>query len=107
MKLKTGTEEAYTEMVNLNQDSYGKGTVDFSKRWAELMEEHLEEAKEIDKPTVDALCTTADTEGITGFMYDCARNILYKYWQYGNELKELLGTKSCCMFTLAAKEETK
>jgi len=105
MKLKLGTEEAYAEMLKINSDGYAKGIIDFTKRWAELMEKHLEETKEIDKPTTEKLSVTADTEGITGFMYDCAKSILYKYWEYGEDLKELLGTKSCCIFTIEIEEK--
>ena len=30
----------------------------------------------------------ADIEGITGFMYGCATNILSQVWKHGDELRE-------------------
>jgi|LGVE01.1.fsa_nt_gb hypothetical protein len=97
MKIKNGMIEEYNNYVELNStDGYSKGVIDFAVRWAELMEKE----KELNAKLVDKLSSQADTEGITGFMYDCARSALYHFWEYGNNLKELLGTKSCCMFTI-------
>lgn len=69
-----------------NQDIYGKGVVQFAKRWAELMENDLANGKqvhEIAKKREDE----ADIEGITGFMYGAAVSILSQVWRYGEELK--------------------
>lgn len=97
MKIKNTMIKRYNKHVELNStDGYSKGVVDFAVRWANLMEKEKELTKEI----VDKLSNEADTEGITGYMYDCARGSLYHFWYYGEELKELLGTKSCCMFTI-------
>ena len=97
MKLKDGMIDDYNSYVELNsQDGYSKGVIDFAVRWANLMEKE----KELTNELVDKLSSQADTEGITGFMYDGARGSLYHFWKYGDELKELLGTKSCCIFTL-------
>jgi len=102
MKIKDGMIDEYNNYVELNsKDGYSKGVIDFAVRWANLMEKE----KEITKEIAEALSTTADTEGITGFMYDCARGMLYRFWEYGDNLKDLLGTKSCCMFTITNKGE--
>ena len=29
----------------------------------------------------------ADTEGIRGYMYGCAVDVLFRYWKYGEELR--------------------
>lgn len=38
----------------------------------------------------EKLSNKADTEGITGFMYGCAVNILSHYWKYGEYLSEVI-----------------
>ena len=97
MKVKDGMNEEYNKYVKLNsEDDYSKGVIDFTVRWAELMEQE----KELDKDLVDKLSSEADIDGITGFMYDGARAGLYHFWEYGDKLKDLLGNKSCCMFTI-------
>lgn len=36
----------------------------------------------------DSTSREADTEGITGFMYGCAVNVLSQLWEYGEELRK-------------------
>lgn len=94
MKIKEDKKEIYQEGLDKNQDSYGKCIYDYLKRWADLMEAKIEEEKDnlsaqevIDKYH-DELSREADTEGITGFMYGCAVNVLSGVWIYGEELRK-------------------
>lgn len=88
MKLKPGTEEDYKKYVEVNSnDPYGKGIVDFTEAWAVLMEQRIaagEKIADIAKPT----SRTADTDGITGFMYGCAVRALAHFWEHGEELRQ-------------------
>lgn len=91
MKIRPGMEEKYQEGIKNNQDAYGRAVYDFAKRWAELMEKDIDACG---APTAAAIanfenrCRQADTEGITGFMYGCAVNILSQCWEYGEILRK-------------------
>lgn len=69
-----------------NQDFYGKGVVDFCERWAELMEKQITSGKKLTEVS-DATEKEADADGITGFMYGCAIDVLSQTWVYGEDLK--------------------
>lgn len=84
MKLKD--EAGWKKCVENNSDPYGKAAVDYTRRWAELMEKRIangEKLEDIAKETSHE----ADTEGITGFMYGCAVSILSHAWEHGEELR--------------------
>ena len=86
IQIKPGLEADYKAYVEKNQDFYGKGVVDYGKDWALLMEEQIvvgSTVAEIAKETSH----TADTQGITGFMYGCAVSALAHYWVHGEELR--------------------
>jgi len=86
MKLKPGTESDYADYKANNQDPYGKGVVDFSETWANLMEQELASGKKIADIAKDT-SHKADTDGITGFMYGCAVSGLAHFWEHGEELR--------------------
>ena len=97
MIIKEGMNEEYNKYKKTNStDPYSNRVVTYGEDWANLMEQE----KELDKELVDRLSSQADTDGITGFMYDGARAALYHFWKYGDELKDLLGNKSSCIFTI-------
>ena len=88
MKIKLGQEEAYKETIEINsKDSYSKATIDFMVRWADLMEEEINKGYGVSKVAED-LARKADTEGISGFMYGCAVNLLSQLWEYGEDLRK-------------------
>ncbi len=77
---------AWLEWMNNNTDEYGKAVVDYAKRWAELMEEKMEEGAKLEEIAQDT-SRDADTEGITGFMYGAAVVILASCWEHGEQLR--------------------
>lgn len=91
MKIIPGKEQKYKNWYDKNSDGYSRACFTYAERWAELLEEKVEEtgdAKEAIVKYADNLSCKADTEGITGFMYGCAVNILSQYWEYGEELRK-------------------
>lgn len=73
-------------------DPYGKGIITYLEKWADLMEEKLAEGHKL----VDIAQETshkANEEGITGFMYGAATNILSQVWEHGEELRVLHNAK--------------
>lgn len=94
MLLKKGMEDAWKNFIKMNsEDPYSKATVDYMVAWAELMEQEIDKIGVLSKDQVDQLSHDADTDGITGFMYDMARRFLDDYWLYGDDLTKLLGNK--------------
>lgn len=67
-------------------DGYGLACFSFAERWADLMEAAIAEGKLL-QDVAKQTSHTADTEGITGFMYGMAVSILAKTWVHGEELR--------------------
>ena len=92
MKILEGREQNYKDWLCQNTDPYGRACFTYAERWAEMLENLIESsADEPMKVIVDnayRLSHEADVEGITGFMYVCAVNVLSKCWKYGEELRK-------------------
>lgn len=88
MKFAENMEEKWNEGLANNQDLYGRAIYNYAEKWAELMETEIERLG-VEKAisSFERLSHEADTEGITGFMYGCAVNILSQVWKYGDVLK--------------------
>jgi hypothetical protein len=84
MKIKD--EAAWKKWVESNQDFYGKGIIDYAERWADLIEEELNNGKKLEDVAKET-SHRADTDGITGFMYGAAVQVLYTSWEYGDQLR--------------------
>ena len=69
-----------------NNDPYGSGVVRYAERWADAMEAEMAAGKALGD-IADATSHSADTEGVTGFMYGCAVSVLAKVWKHGEELR--------------------
>lgn len=81
------TDQAgWDKTVEVNSDPYGKAGVDFARRWAEMMEEKINNGEQL-KDIARQASHEADTEGITGFMYGCAVSVLSQVWIHGEELR--------------------
>lgn len=91
MKIKPGNESAYKEWYDKNSDDYGRACFTYAERWAEMLEKKIEESTEesakVIEENANELSHKADVEGITGFMYGCAVQILSLHWVYGEELR--------------------
>ncbi len=85
MKIKN--IEEWEKTVKANDDPYGSAAVRYAKNWANMMEEEMNEGKEL-KDIAEEASHKADTEGITGFMYGCVVNILSQCWEHGEELRK-------------------
>lgn len=87
MKILEGKEQEYQDWKNNNQDGYGRGIFRYVEAWANMMEEKINNGEHI-RDIADKTSFEADTEGITGFMYGAAVNILSQEWEYGEELRK-------------------
>ncbi len=87
MKVKTGMETEYEEYKRINaDDAYSHAVVVYGEAWANLMEARLTNG-ELVREIAKECSHTADTDGITGFMYGCAVSALAHFWEYGEELR--------------------
>lgn len=93
MKIKVGKEEEYKNWKDKNEDSYGRAIFNYLECWANLMETEIENQtdktpEQIIPECANELSSKADVEGITGFMYGAAVQILSKEWEYGEILRK-------------------
>ena len=94
MRLKPGMEEEYAKYVEMNsEDGYSKGVVDYTERWAGLLERAIgtQTISNAIEHTIRSVAKDAsheaDTDGITGFMYGCAVQALAHFWEHGETLR--------------------
>ncbi len=92
MKILAGKEKEYKDWYDKNNDAYGRACFTFAERWAEMMEKEIENSTDhplnVISENAKRLSHKADTEGITGFMYGFAVNILSQCWVYGENLRK-------------------
>jgi len=84
--MKFSNKKLWIECEIKNKDFYGSGVIRYARRWAEMMEEEIEKGKIL--TDIAKECShKSDDEGITGFMYGCAVQILSQTWIYGEDLR--------------------
>ena len=87
MQIKRNMEKEFEKCVEINShDGYSKGVIDYMIRWANMMEESISNGYKINN-IAEETSHRADTDGITGFMYGCAVDLLSQFWKYGDQLK--------------------
>ena len=82
-------EEKWNNWVKANSyPVYNQYTMKYASRWAKymqyLMNKHSKTVADIAENAFDLI----DTDGVTGFMYGCAVDILSQCWKYGEELRK-------------------
>ena len=88
MEYKDGQSEEWKKAYDINKDDpYGKECFDYAERWANQMEEKISDGSEL-KDIAESTSHSADTNGITGFMYGMAVSILSQMWTHGEELRK-------------------
>jgi hypothetical protein len=101
MRIKAGKMNDWTKTVTVNsQDGYSKACVNYAMRWAELMENAIDEAiAQVIAERADDMSHEADIDGITGFQYGAAVSMLSDMWAYGDYLRmwhnKKYGYKGC------------
>ena len=88
MKIKEGMEQEYASYRENNaRDGYFAGITRYAERWCGMMEQEMENGASVAE-AAERTNHTADTEGITGFMYGCAVQSLCQFWEHGEELRQ-------------------
>ena len=85
-------EDAWKSWVDANQDGYGRACILYAAYWASLMDAAMVPADDSDplgfcSANADRFSHEADVEGITGFMYGCAVQMLSRCWVHGEALR--------------------
>lgn len=79
----------WEKFVEVNsKDGYSYGVVEYAERWAKFMQYLMEKHNKPVWQIADKASYVSDTEGITGFMYGCAVNVLSQVWKYGEDLRK-------------------
>jgi hypothetical protein len=88
MKIVEGKEKEYSDyQLKNSKDAYSNRVVTYGEDWANLMEAHIAEGIPLEN-CADTDSHTADTDGITGFMYGCAVTALARFWIHGEALRK-------------------
>ena len=69
-----------------NTDPYGARVYSYAEDWANLMEAKMAAGKSL-ADVAGPTSITADTDGITGFMYGAAVSVLSHVWKHGEALR--------------------
>jgi len=86
IKIELYNPLAWKMWVENNKDGYGKGIMTFAENWAKLMQVELAAGNEL-KNIASSTSNQADLEGITGFMYGAAVQVLSDSWKHGEKLR--------------------
>ncbi len=86
MKVQPDKKVKYDHYVSINSDGYGAAIIRYGEAWADLMEAELASGKQL-KDVAEPTSMTADTDGITGYMYGAAVSGLAEFWEHGEELR--------------------
>ena len=87
MKIKESEQKNFDECKKNNQYDVGARCVSYAEQWADLMEAEMGKGKTVEECAKET-SHTADTDGITGFMYGAAVSILAGCWEHGEELRK-------------------
>jgi len=94
MRIKPEVATEYAGWREKNSDPYSRRCFTYAEEWADLLEARIsigasdDDIKAVIEKHADADSRTADTDGITGFMYGAAVSILSKAWVFGEPLRQ-------------------
>jgi hypothetical protein len=84
--LELSDAESWQKAVDVNVDGYGGRVVRYAEEWGRLMQVRIEGGETVAE-CAEELSRLADDDGITGFMYGCAVQMLAKCWKHGEALR--------------------
>jgi hypothetical protein len=87
--------EAWQKTAAANPDGYGSAIMRYAETWGRLMEARVLAGQTIAE-CAEETSRIADTEGITGFQYGSAAQMLCQWWIHGVALKAWRVSKGIC-----------
>lgn len=89
-EIAEGCEKELQSWFDCNKDDYGRRCVTYAQDWAKLMQIKIYKDIPLTRELVYDLSHEADTDGITGFMFGAAKNVLRTTWKYWSLIENLL-----------------
>ena len=91
--LELTAEKAWNKSLRVNTDPYGSGVMRYAERWGKLMQVEMRQrgTEVLTKEIVEETKFRADNEGMSGFSWSCARNLLIQCWKHGAKLGKFEG----------------
>ena len=86
MELIKGKEQEFADWKEKQTDPYGARIFSYAETWADLMEAEIAKGKKLED-VAKYSSQTADTDGITGYMYGAAVSVLAQAWIHGDQLR--------------------
>jgi len=85
--LELSDAETWNKGVESNRrDPYSARVVRYAEEWGRLMQTRIANGESVAQ-CAHELSRLADDDGITGFMYGCAVQMLVRCWKHGEELR--------------------
>lgn len=87
MAVKATDQRRWNDLLAKNDDPYESAVLRYAEDWANLMERGLSEGEELED--IARYCSyQVDTEGLTGFMFMLAVDMLIEFWEHGEQLAQ-------------------
>ena len=83
-RIRDGMKKNYLE---LRAERGIDGIVRYAERWSQMMEQEIKDGASVAE-AAERTNHSADTDGITGYMYGQAVRLLSNYWEHGEELRQ-------------------
>lgn len=87
VEFECSDEENFQGWKNSNKDGYGGRIISYAREWAMLMQVEMANGKKL-RDIAQQASHDADYDGITGFMYGAAVQMLSQCWKHGEELRK-------------------
>lgn len=84
--LELSDPDSWQKAVDANKDDYGTCVMRYAEQWGRLMQVRIESGETV-SDCAGELSSLANVDGITGFMYGCAVQVLAKCWKHGEALR--------------------
>lgn len=85
-RMEESDPEAWETFIMANQNSYGRGIIEYAERWARLMQLEMANGKTLEE-VAQATAQEADIDGMSGFSYGAAVSTLVACWKHGDQLR--------------------
>lgn len=87
VEFEISNQENYDKWVESNKDGYGAAIISYAETWGKLMQVEIANGSAL-ADIAESTSREADIEGITGFMYGAAVQVLTTCWKHGEEIRK-------------------
>lgn len=88
--IKEDVKEKFRELRESNaMDAYGSRIISFAIDWATAMEQRIAAGESMTTAMLEETGNKANYDGISGFMFGAAADILATHWIHGEEFRKI------------------